>query len=97
MRGARGAKRLVAAGQGGSIATTTPSMAVVNGSKLVEYGASKAAIINRTKSLGRRLGKQRYPRHRRCARPYQHHHGGSGSRDIEAADVAQGIGPGRRA
>jgi 3-oxoacyl-[acyl-carrier protein] reductase len=50
------AKRLIAAGQGGSIVTTA-SMAGVNGSPVVEYGASKAAVINMTKSLGRRLGK----------------------------------------
>jgi NAD(P)-dependent dehydrogenase (short-subunit alcohol dehydrogenase family) len=49
------AKRLVAAGLGGSIITTA-SMAGVNGSTVVEYGASKAAVINMTKSLGRRLG-----------------------------------------
>jgi NAD(P)-dependent dehydrogenase (short-subunit alcohol dehydrogenase family) len=50
------AKRLIAAGQGGSIVTTA-SMAGVNGNAAVEYGASKAAVINMTKSLGRRLGK----------------------------------------
>jgi len=50
------AKRLIAAGQGGCIVTTA-SMAGVNGSTVVEYGASKAAVINMTKSLGRRLGK----------------------------------------
>lgn len=49
------AKRLIAAGQPGSIITTA-SMAGVNGSTVVEYGASKAAVINMTKSLGRRLG-----------------------------------------
>src|SRR5580692_10175224 len=49
------AKRLVAEGQGGSIVTTA-SVAGLNGSTVVEYGASKAAIIM-TKSLGRRLGK----------------------------------------
>jgi NAD(P)-dependent dehydrogenase (short-subunit alcohol dehydrogenase family) len=49
------AKRLIAAGQGGAIVTTA-SMAGVNGSTVVEYGASKAAVINMTKSLGRRLG-----------------------------------------
>ncbi|MGD0432779.1 MAG: SDR family NAD(P)-dependent oxidoreductase [Acetobacteraceae bacterium] len=49
------ARRLVAAGQGGSIITTA-SMAGVNGSTVVEYGASKAAVINMTKSLGKRLG-----------------------------------------
>ena len=49
------AKRLIAAGQGGSIITTA-SMAGVNGSTVVEYGASKAAVINMTKSLGKRLG-----------------------------------------
>jgi NAD(P)-dependent dehydrogenase (short-subunit alcohol dehydrogenase family) len=50
------ARRLVAEGQGGCIVTTA-SMAGVNGSAVVEYGASKAAVINMTKSLGRRLGK----------------------------------------
>jgi 3-oxoacyl-[acyl-carrier protein] reductase len=50
------AKRLIAAGEGGSIITTA-SMAGVNGSTVVEYGASKAAVINMTKSLGRRLGR----------------------------------------
>jgi 3-oxoacyl-[acyl-carrier protein] reductase len=50
------AKRLIAAGQGGSIVTTA-SVAGLNGSTVVEYGASKAAVINMTKSLGRRLGK----------------------------------------
>jgi NAD(P)-dependent dehydrogenase (short-subunit alcohol dehydrogenase family) len=50
------AKRLIAAGQGGSIVTTA-SMAGVSGSSVVEYGASKDAVINMTKSLGRRLGK----------------------------------------
>ena len=49
------AKRLIAAGLGGSIITTA-SMAGVNGSTVVEYGASKAAVINMTKSLGKRLG-----------------------------------------
>jgi 3-oxoacyl-[acyl-carrier protein] reductase len=49
------ARRLVAAGQGGSIITTA-SMAGVYGSTVVEYGASKAAVINMTKSLGKRLG-----------------------------------------
>jgi NAD(P)-dependent dehydrogenase (short-subunit alcohol dehydrogenase family) len=50
------ARRLIAAGEGGAIVTTA-SMAGVNGSTVVEYGASKAAVINMTKSLGRRLGK----------------------------------------
>jgi len=50
------AKRLIAAGEGGSIITTA-SMAGVNGSTVVEYGASKAAVINMTKSLGKRLGR----------------------------------------
>ena len=50
------AKRLIAAGQGGSIVTTA-SVAGLNGSTVVEYGASKAAVVNMTKSLGRRLGK----------------------------------------
>jgi len=50
------ARRLIAEGQGGSIITTA-SVAGVNGSTVVEYGASKAAVINMTKSLGRRLGR----------------------------------------
>jgi 3-oxoacyl-[acyl-carrier protein] reductase len=50
------AKRLIAAGQGGCIVTTA-SIAGINGSAVVEYGASKAAVINMTKGLGRRLGK----------------------------------------
>jgi 3-oxoacyl-[acyl-carrier protein] reductase len=50
------AKRLIASGQGGSIVTTA-SVAGLNGSTVVEYGASKAAVINMTKSMGRRLGK----------------------------------------
>jgi 3-oxoacyl-[acyl-carrier protein] reductase len=50
------AKRLIAAGKGGSIVTTA-SVAGQNGSTVVEYGASKAAVINMTRSLGRRLGK----------------------------------------
>jgi NAD(P)-dependent dehydrogenase (short-subunit alcohol dehydrogenase family) len=49
------AKRLIAAGQAGAIVTTA-STAGLNGSTVVEYGASKAAVINMTKSLGRRLG-----------------------------------------
>lgn len=50
------AKRLIAAGQPGAIVNTA-SMAGRNGSVVVEYGASKAAVINLTQSLGRRLGK----------------------------------------
>lgn len=50
------AKRLIAAGQGGSIISTA-SMAGVNGSTVIEYGASKAAVINMTKSMGKRLGR----------------------------------------
>jgi NAD(P)-dependent dehydrogenase (short-subunit alcohol dehydrogenase family) len=50
------AERLIAAGQGGVIVSTA-SMAGQNGSTAVEYGASKAAIINITKSLGRALGR----------------------------------------
>ena len=52
------AKRLIAAGEDGCIVTTA-SMAGVNGSSVVEYGASKAAVINMTKSLGRRLGQHK--------------------------------------
>jgi NAD(P)-dependent dehydrogenase (short-subunit alcohol dehydrogenase family) len=50
------AKRLIAEGQTGSIVTTA-SVAGLNGSTVVEYGASKAAVVNMTKSMGRRLGK----------------------------------------
>jgi len=50
------AKRLIAEGQGGSIISTA-SMAGVNGSTVIEYGASKAAVINMTKGLGKRLGR----------------------------------------
>ena len=49
------AKRLIASGQGGSIIATA-SMAGQVGSSAVEYGASKAAVINMTKSMGRQLG-----------------------------------------
>lgn len=49
------ARRLIAEGQTGSIVTTA-SVAGINGSTVVEYGASKAAVVNMTKSLGRRLG-----------------------------------------
>lgn len=50
------ARRLIAEGQGGSIITTA-SLAGQMGSTSVEYGASKAAVINMTKSIGRQLGK----------------------------------------
>ncbi|HEY3847630.1 MAG TPA: SDR family NAD(P)-dependent oxidoreductase [Acetobacteraceae bacterium] len=49
------AKRLVAHGLPGAIVNTA-SMAGRNGSTVVEYGASKAAVINLTQSLGKRLG-----------------------------------------
>lgn len=50
------ARRLIAEGQGGSIITTA-SLAGQAGSTSVEYGASKAAVINMTKSIGRQLGR----------------------------------------
>jgi NAD(P)-dependent dehydrogenase (short-subunit alcohol dehydrogenase family) len=50
------AKRLIAAGQPGAIVNTA-SVAGQRGSSVVEYGASKAAIINLTRSLGTRLGR----------------------------------------
>jgi NAD(P)-dependent dehydrogenase (short-subunit alcohol dehydrogenase family) len=50
------AKRLIAAGQTGAIVNTASS-AGQRGSTVVEYGASKAAVINLTKSLGTRLGR----------------------------------------
>jgi len=50
------AKRLIAAGEPGAIVNTASS-AGQRGSTVVEYGASKAAVINLTKSLGTRLGR----------------------------------------
>jgi 3-oxoacyl-[acyl-carrier protein] reductase len=50
------AKRLIAEGQPGAIVNTASS-AGQRGSTVVEYGASKAAVINLTKSLGTRLGR----------------------------------------
>ncbi len=50
------AKRLIAEGKGGSIVSTA-SLAGQAGSAVIDYGASKAAVINMTKSLGRALGK----------------------------------------
>jgi len=50
------AKRLIAAGEPGAIVNTASS-AGQRGSSVVEYGASKAAVINMTKSLGTRLGR----------------------------------------
>ena len=50
------AKRLIVAGQPGAIVSTASS-AGQRGSTVVEYGASKAAVINLTKSLGARLGR----------------------------------------
>lgn len=50
------ARRLIAAGQPGAIVNTASS-AGQRGSTVVEYGASKAAVINLTKSLGTRLGR----------------------------------------
>ncbi len=49
------ARRLIDAGEGGAIVTTA-SLAGQAGSAVVDYGASKAAVINMTKSLGRTLG-----------------------------------------
>jgi len=50
------ARRLIAAGHPGAIVNTASS-AGQRGSTVVEYGASKAAVINLTKSLGARLGR----------------------------------------
>ena len=50
------AKRLIAAGETGAIVNTA-SAAGQRGSTVVEYGASKAAVINLTRSLGARLGR----------------------------------------
>ncbi len=49
------AKRLIDAGKGGAIVTTA-SLAGQAGSTVIDYGASKAAVINLTRSLGKRLG-----------------------------------------
>lgn len=46
------AKRLIAAGETGAIVSTGQ-----RGSTVIEYGASKAAVINLTQSLGKRLGR----------------------------------------
>ncbi len=50
------AKRLIAAGESGAIVNTA-SMAGVLGSMQIDYAASKAAVINMTKSLARSLGR----------------------------------------
>ncbi|MEJ0019255.1 MAG: SDR family oxidoreductase [Acetobacteraceae bacterium] len=50
------AKRLIDAGETGAIVNTASS-AGQRGSTVVEYGASKAAVINLTRSLGARLGR----------------------------------------
>jgi 3-oxoacyl-[acyl-carrier protein] reductase len=50
------AKRLIAAGETGAIVSTA-SAAGQRGSVVAEYGASKAAVINLTRSLGTRLGR----------------------------------------
>ena len=49
------AKRLIEKGEKGAIVSVA-SRAGQNGSTVVDYGASKAAVINMTKSLGKRLG-----------------------------------------
>lgn len=50
------AKRLIVAGESGAIVNTA-SMAGVLGSMQIDYAASKAAVINMTKSLARSLGR----------------------------------------
>jgi 3-oxoacyl-[acyl-carrier protein] reductase len=50
------ARRLIAAGQTGAIVNTA-SYAGQRGSTNIDYGASKAALINLTRSLGARLGR----------------------------------------
>jgi NAD(P)-dependent dehydrogenase (short-subunit alcohol dehydrogenase family) len=50
------AKRLIAASETGAIVNTASS-AGRRGSTVLEYGASKAAVINLTRSLGTRLGR----------------------------------------
>ena len=49
------AKRLIDKGEKGAIVSVA-SRAGQNGSTVVDYGASKAAVINMTKSLGKALG-----------------------------------------
>jgi NAD(P)-dependent dehydrogenase (short-subunit alcohol dehydrogenase family) len=49
------AKRLIEAGEGGAIVSTA-SLAGQAGSSVIDYGASKAAVINLTRSLGKKLG-----------------------------------------
>jgi 3-oxoacyl-[acyl-carrier protein] reductase len=48
-------RRLIEKGETGAIVSTA-SRAGINGSTVVDYGASKAAVINMTKSLARALG-----------------------------------------
>lgn len=49
------AKRLIEKGEKGAVVSVA-SRAGQNGSTVVDYGASKAAVINMTKSLGKALG-----------------------------------------
>jgi NAD(P)-dependent dehydrogenase (short-subunit alcohol dehydrogenase family) len=49
------AKRLIEEKEGGAIVTTA-SLAGQAGSTVIDYGASKAAVINLTRSLGKKLG-----------------------------------------
>ena len=49
------AKRLIDKGEKGAVVSVA-SRAGQNGSTVVDYGASKAAVINMTKSLGKALG-----------------------------------------
>ena len=49
------AKRLIDAGEGGAVVNTA-SLAGQAGSTVIDYGASKAAVINLTRSLGKKLG-----------------------------------------
>jgi len=49
------AQRLIQAGEGGAVVMTA-SVSGQAGSAVIDYGASKAAVINLTRSLGKRLG-----------------------------------------
>jgi NAD(P)-dependent dehydrogenase (short-subunit alcohol dehydrogenase family) len=49
------ARRLIEAGESGAIVATA-SLAGQAGSTVIDYGASKAAVINLTRSLGKKLG-----------------------------------------
>ena len=89
------AKRLIAAGQPGAIVNTASS-AGQRGSTVVEYGASKAAVINLTKSLGARLGRHGIRVNAIAPGSDQHGDGRTHAAGREGAREGQCAGPLRR-